>query len=293
MRVIKESKEFHLPTNAKQRLLLMCWYSLTHQKSLDSHRVRCMNSLSILVELERLISKSLHKIDQDIARSADEALSILQSDYVVMDQYARHFHRLQPILAGLRAGPSQKDVFGRSKKLGSFYLKDAISDLRKDYRSHLFARIWKALEDMTDETPDTELADLIASLLSVLIEEGRSIEELFSLLRDLFLRRTPSVNYTFQQSFNLARRILESPPAEHEVVFKLIGWGDRKRIPENVGKVRWEGFILRGIRSAVEHEQVVASAARGDNKVPLSRAGNLICLSHAGRRRPEVGGYEG
>jgi hypothetical protein len=142
MRVIKESKEFHLPTNAKQRLLLMCWYSLTHQKSLDSHRVRCMNSLSILVELERLISKSLHKIDQDIARSADEALSILQSDYVVMDQYARHFHRLQPILAGLRAGPSQKDVFGRSKKLASYRelsLHDFWRGLQtEDERAHLF-----------------------------------------------------------------------------------------------------------------------------------------------------------
>ena len=238
MRVIKVSAEFVLPDDQAHRLFISCWYSLVHQQSLDSHRVRCMNALNILEELQRLIPKALRGIELDIKRSAEEALDILESDPVVKDRFSMHLGRLRPILAKLIDQASKNSPeFKKQRDLASFYLKDAVGDLRRKYRAAIFDRLEEVLSDSYRADRATETVQLTATLMSVLIHECKSLEGLFALLRDVFLRRETSKDRDFHQSFAIARKILERDKIEYEAILKMTGWSDDTSIPDSVGGV--------------------------------------------------------
>ena len=88
MRFVQENKINRLPQEPTARFFIQLWYDMVHRNSLDSHRVRCMDAISILRELQTLISKTaLSGIGKDIKRVAEEVLYTLDPDPIILSQF--------------------------------------------------------------------------------------------------------------------------------------------------------------------------------------------------------------
>lgn len=75
--------EISIPRFQPHELLFLdCWYGLTHEKSLDSYRVRCLNARSVVRELCDEVTEG--RIDQpEFQGLCGESLAILQSDPIL------------------------------------------------------------------------------------------------------------------------------------------------------------------------------------------------------------------
>ncbi|WP_157521834.1 hypothetical protein [Mitsuaria sp. 7] len=76
-----------LGINARQHLFLGAWFNLVHEHSLDSYRVRAMNPLNILRELQRMCEPPADENDCKVV--AAEALGILDKHPVIAG-FAEH-----------------------------------------------------------------------------------------------------------------------------------------------------------------------------------------------------------
>lgn len=220
-------------SNGNQCIFVMCWYSLVHQHSLDSHRVRCMNARNILNEVQSLLSKPF--ASDDIKLSAAEALEILGNDPVFVEEFHRHYIRLQPLLQIL--AQKQKDQTERAKQMASYYLKDAIADLDRDYRGILFYKLQQTLTNSV--TKPEEIQSLTGTLVSLLIDQGETLESLFSLLQQVIMQEPATGEYNVLSALEAARRVLESEKAEYEVIFRMTDWYKQRDLPPAIGQVRF------------------------------------------------------
>ena len=75
------------PFEPHESLFLDCWHGLTHSRSLDSHRVRCLNARTILGELcDELDSGRLD--EPEFRGICEETLSLLQGDPIVPSAFS-------------------------------------------------------------------------------------------------------------------------------------------------------------------------------------------------------------
>ena len=70
----------NLTLDKHQKFFLEVWYNMTLDTSLDSHRVKCMNSSNIVKELLTVIGKTHGKMEDEISRIRKEVISILSND---------------------------------------------------------------------------------------------------------------------------------------------------------------------------------------------------------------------
>ena len=216
MRIIRDSKKIKLPKDDIKKFFIQSWFSLVHMNSLDSHRVRCMNSVNIINELVEFISTEKSKlpgIQDDILLTTSESLEILSKDLIVQKHFKNHFNRIEPILNELQPKKPIPNV-------AAFYLQDFQSDLKKDYKQFIIEAIGQ--EVYTEKDYDN-LFFYLGSLLSLLIHEGHSIEELFAIVRDIFISNKSHHKYSFDDNFNFAKGIISRQPSNYDIIFKLLG----------------------------------------------------------------------
>jgi hypothetical protein len=98
MRVLEDISKY--PADPAQRFFVQAWYSMVHRDSLDSHRVRSMDALNILREVQGLLGKRhIQSIQKDIRRAAEEASDIIHGDPLLAKQFPLHVRRVEPLLA--------------------------------------------------------------------------------------------------------------------------------------------------------------------------------------------------
>lgn len=232
MRIIKESDAVKLPVERSQRIFIELWYGMVHRNSLDSHRVRCMNSMNILRELFDLLSKTLPKIEEDVKRVAQEALKIIGDDKVINDHFTKTWMRLKPLIEALNGKDGSKN-----NALIRYFLRDFLKELGESYKKAVLFELRKAIFDTKNEE---DVFKCTGTLLSLLIDEGHSIEELFAIVQNVFISNRSAVPRTFQENFEFFCQMVEREKSEYEIIFRLEGGKKPDLIPEQIAGIRFE-----------------------------------------------------
>ena len=237
MRIFKETKSIQLPEDITHRFFIQIWYSLVHRNSLDSHRVRCMNSLNILRENQDLILKeNLGDIYEDIRRGAEESLVILSRDKIVSKYFSEHFNRIKPLLEDIAKG-TKKEESRPSVKMLSYYLKDILSELVEKYKTNILVELEKAIFESKSQL---EIYEYTGTLLSVLIDEGHSIEELFGIIQNIFINNRRGKEFSFADNFQLTKQIVDHGNYTYQSLFRLKGCKKNEFLPSELTDIQFE-----------------------------------------------------
>lgn len=275
MRILKPKKTIKLPDESVKRFFAQAWYSLIHDKSLDSHRVRCMNPLNIARELQGLIAKQgrLQKIEKDIALVYNEMFNIIMCDYVINRHFQNHQERLKSCIENQEIrNPKNKNI---KNNIFNYFLKDFIDDLNKNYKKYLIIDLEKAI---FENHAKGEVFDLTRMLLSILIDEGRSIGALFSLVENILCCDDGT---NFQDRFNKLKNILVRTEVSYELIFRLTDFSrfDNKKLSE-VGGV----FFKKELKINTDNNEIKKFTKPGLNVVFSQTKAQGLDVQAAGLR---------
>jgi hypothetical protein len=157
------------------------WNSLTHEKSLDSYRVKCMNSRIIIKELSNELHFHLTLIRNDeIKMICEEAQYILQNDLVCKKHFSNFNKTILPYLEKPLEKPKKvtQDTKDKSPKDGKdetkifqqfcFIVEDYKVALERNY----FLYLCNDLVDSIQPNNEQEIYNITSSLLSDLVDRG-------------------------------------------------------------------------------------------------------------------------
>ena len=104
---ILPNKQALQPLASQEKFFLELWHSMTHERSLDSHRVRCLNTRIVLRELDSEIRNG-RLSNEEFGELCQEALEILCNDPVMAQSFTQHWKRLEPDLRKPPQIPDEK-----------------------------------------------------------------------------------------------------------------------------------------------------------------------------------------
>ena len=213
MRVIEAGKLDAVNLLPHERCFLECWYSMTHMRSLDSYRVRCMNSRTIARELSDELHIGLID-DQDLAALCSEVKATLDADPILQ----QHFHSTTtitlpfltepPSLKEKKSDKDKKEEAARRDRLREFTF--AVEDLHVALERDYFHWLCDALPKAIKPDNEAEIFSITGSLLSDLVDRGWTLESLFLWHRH-FLREDLQGKYTFLQNLDFMLEQLNRP----------------------------------------------------------------------------------
>jgi len=167
-----------------QMLFLDCWHGLTHHYSLDSFRVKCLNSRTIVKELsDELEIGRIEK--EELEGLCRETLTVLQNDHVVSSFFGKGFALLKPLLerppllkdasdSGKDKEKEKEENRARRREM-KFATTDILSSLQRGYFEALCSTLIKALSNA--ESGNVE--SLTNSIVSDLVAQGWELSELY------------------------------------------------------------------------------------------------------------------
>lgn len=222
MRVIEAGKLDAASLAPHERCFLECWYSMTHMRSLDSYRVRCMNSRTIIRELAGELRIGLIS-DEEIRALCDEARVTLASDPVLAKHFPTTVKTIQPFLDGPPVAKEKGDKrveAERKSKLREFAF--AVEDLRVALERDYFTHLCNDLPEVIKPNNEAETLSITGSLLSDLVDRGWTLESLYQWHRH-FLRKEVTQKYTFSQNLRFVLEQLTRPAQPFVVTLRLSG----------------------------------------------------------------------
>lgn len=224
MRIIEAKKLEKAGLAPRERCFLELWYSMTHSRSLDSHRVRCMNSRTIARELSDELRIGCVD-DAELGGLCAEASAILAKDSVIASHYAFNLKVIQPFLA---QPPQMKDPPEKKKEEAAenrkrrrefrFAAEDLAVALERDY----FSRLCEALPAAVEAGNEGEILCLTGSILSDLVDRGWTLEALYRWHKH-FIVSGKAAKYTFAQNLDFMLRQLQRAPQPFSVTLRLSG----------------------------------------------------------------------
>jgi hypothetical protein len=244
MRIIKDSKTIKLPADSTQRFFIQSWFSLVHMNSLDSHRVRCMNTINIIDELMDLISPSkrgLSKIKNEISRVASEAIEIIDNDMIIQEHFGPSWNKVKPLLRNITPKQLPPEVF-------TYFLKDLQTNLKANYKRLVIASIKREVGESKEKH---HLFGHIAALLSMLIHDGHSLVELFAIVRNIFIANKSRQSYSFDDNFKFVSTIISREPSQYNIIFRLQGCSKYGHLKDILGDRISPSIELNGANNNV------------------------------------------
>jgi hypothetical protein len=204
---------------AHERFFLELWYGMTHEASLDSHRVRCLNSRTIIRELDQelQIGRARPEEFEDLCAEADE---ILGRDPLVAGAFGRHFGLLQPLL---KKPPlldeKKKDAAAEQKhREFRFIAADFAVALERDYFKQLLAAVPDTIVGGDDERTEA----VVGALLSDLVDQGWPTETLFSWVELFFKKKRPPYD-TFSANLRFMLQQLGWNKQPYRAILRFVG----------------------------------------------------------------------
>jgi len=229
MRLPTENSKVFLPADPCQKLFVQTWYSRVHSASLDTYRVRTLDSLAICDEL--LSSLGNPYISHYRTKSScDEALDLLRKDHILHQHWKEETNRALAALACVK-GSKDKDTTCPDYLSLSYHLRRLKSTASIQYKSHLI----QALEVALTETDTDAVVDLTGRLLTRLINEGYSLEGLFGIVAKVLIRTTPHAD--FHNVFETAKSKVLAEDTQYQVIVRLLG--PSIPIPPKVGLIEF------------------------------------------------------
>ncbi|MEI6077566.1 MAG: hypothetical protein WCS94_18440, partial [Verrucomicrobiota bacterium] len=209
----------HLP---HEKFFLELWHGMTHELSLDSYRVRCLNARTIIRELDQELRIGRAKPDEfyDLCAEADE---ILSRDPLVAASFARHFGLVQPLLKTPPFPDEKKKdkAPDQDQKLRElrFIIADFSATLERDYCKQLL----EILPDTIVGGDNKKTEAVVGALLSDLVDQGWPLETLFGWV-DLFFQKKKQPHHdTFAANLRFLIQQLNWAKQDYKVVLRLSG----------------------------------------------------------------------
>jgi hypothetical protein len=215
-----------------ERFFLDMWYGLTHARSLDLHRVQCMNARTIVRELhEELCIGRLD--DPEMQGLASDCIVILQTDTIVVQRFAQASDLLRPLLekppilhGAAKKLKDNKEASENEERLSQlqFLVADLLAALDASYQGALAEKLSETIANGTED----DIERITGALLSDLVDRGWSLESLFSSTRHFLMRQ----DRTFHQNLDDMIKQLQRDPGEFEITLRVNGSDKLKEIPE-------------------------------------------------------------
>jgi hypothetical protein len=230
MRVLN-LRESETKIQPHERFFVELWYGMTHKETLDSHRVRCLNSRTILRELNEELAILQYRSDHGLTADAlkglcSEALELLQQDPVIRKHFAKHFRILEPLLkthpSFEEKGKGKKEEKSEpssdeAKKAFRFRVADLNAALDRQYFEEVCTELQLAMKPGNEH----EIHLLTGSLLTDLVDRGWRLEALFRWHKHFLLPRERS--FSFAENLVFMLRQFAQPAQFFNVSLKLTG----------------------------------------------------------------------
>ena len=258
MRIFMINPEQEELFTESQIFFIQAWFSLIHRNTLDSHRVRCMNSINIIQELQRLVRQREEglNVEDDLSMVVEEALEILKSDQIIK-KFSYHTERLYPLLKKLTKKGNEKDQ--KNQQLAIYYLKDFAADLEERYLNHLF----DTLNDTISNGHEYKgIFQLTNSLLSLMVDRGHSITVLFSAVNNILCKQGSD---DFQTRFDHLRNLLTQGINEYGLIFKLTNFSKFDDSMAQLGPVNF--FLTTDDKISTTNKDIQKFLSKGLNVV--------------------------
>jgi hypothetical protein len=209
-----------------QRYFLGAWFNLVHAYSLDAFRVRVMNPVTMVREIQQALAFSEAKPEEKTG-ILDEAEGLLAADPVLLEA---PFAAVRPRLLGLFRDKTKAATKGSAEER---MLRYTLQELGPLLQAHYVACAFEALERLLVVPADPDAAAPIAvpdfsrihattaALLSTLLDRDFSLESLFRIYAEILVPRRPGAAYHFDRKLGLTRQILTGPPQLYDVTFAL------------------------------------------------------------------------
>jgi hypothetical protein len=209
------------PLAAQEVFFLELWHSMTHELSLDSHRVRCLNARMIVRELDQEL-RTGRLAQEEFVELCAEALEILDLDHVVPVALPHHYGLLKPLLTApplIQPDKRKEAKAEQAYREFRFTVADFSSALVRVYQ----ARLLEMLPDAIASTDQEHIWRLVGALLSDLVDEGWALDSLFRWV-DLFFREKKQPHHaTFAANLNFMVRQLSGNRQRFRVILRLSG----------------------------------------------------------------------
>ncbi len=227
MRLPIENSKLFLPSNRCQRLFIQAWYSRVHAASLDTYRVRSLDSLAIADEILDSLGNSNVPLYRTKS-SCEEAVQLLGKDFVLHTGWKEATERA---LSALTVALRSKDENTTCPDYLSlaYHLRRLKSSASAGYRGQVIHALEVALGDEDFAT----INDLTSRLLTRLVNEGYSLEGLFGIVANVLIRHTQTDS--FSRSFDTIKNKVLAGDAEFQVILRLIG--PSKALPDKIGNI--------------------------------------------------------
>jgi len=243
MRIINADLLKAAGLNPCQTSFVELWYEMTHLHSLDSYRVKCLNSHTILHELNEELRIGLVN-EEEIDVLCAEANEILKNDTIINTHFATQLRVIQPLLSKPPKGEKKTRNESKQWQQLRFVTHDFLVALDSKYFTYLCDAITSAIK------PDNEdrIRQLVSALLSELVGRGWPLETLFRWHRH-FLKQKAKQTYSFDQNLDFMLRQFKREPQSFHVTLHLSG---SKKL---FGITTFHGFRLTEEFSLSAHEK--------------------------------------
>jgi hypothetical protein len=204
-----------------ERLFVELWHSMTHVLSLDSYRVRCMNSRTIIRELSEELRIGLIS-DIELKALCAEIDEILSSDPIIKDSFSAGKRAITPFLSSPPIAKDTKDKVNRatSEPWRQFMLtaEDFSVALEQGYFYQLITALPLAIKPNNED----DIHAVLGSLLSDLVDRGWTIDALHR-WHTKFLPDADGKIYPFNKNLEFLLAQLSRGKQEFRVSLRLTG----------------------------------------------------------------------
>ncbi|MBI4332787.1 MAG: hypothetical protein HY673_16080 [Chloroflexi bacterium] len=215
MRVFKHDILASLELAPHELFFVELWYSMTHIGSLDSYRVKCMNSRTIIQELRHEMRLDLLN-DKEFEGLWDETKTIIDQDSVCTQYFPGFVKALSPFFADRpKKSDTKKPKFDGDMTSCRLIVTDFSVALEKSYFNNLCDSLVSAMKPNCE----AEIAKLTASLLSDLVARGWPLETLHVWHKKLLT--STKEGHSFDDNLKFMISIFKLPRQEFEVVLEL------------------------------------------------------------------------
>ncbi len=212
------------------------WYGMAHDGAMDSHRVRCMNSRTIVRELNEELGIGLLAPDE-LKGLCAETLELLERDVVIQKHFGKHLKVLGPLLKDPPAiderskGDDKKKIHVAAeakKKTFRFGVADLNAALGRQYFEELSTELQLAMQPGNEE----QIQLITGSLLTDLVDRGWTLEALYRWHRHFVIPKPRK--FTFAENLVFMLRQFADPSQPFSVTMKLTG-SDRLHLLGKLG----------------------------------------------------------
>jgi hypothetical protein len=279
-----------LSVSRDQRFFLSCWFNLVHAFSLDSFRVRTMNSDNSLRELKRIFK--LGK-PEEIKLVRDEVVEIISND-ILLEQELFRFSRDQ-LLEALREKDLEKNE--QHKSMALYFVNELSSIISKMYTDqalkYLHLMLVENLEASMSEVERFKRIEGVTNyLLSTLLDRDASLESLFSLYAQILVPRRQNGKYVFEKSFGLLRNLLLETPKIYRIILAIENVSKQVDFPPQIGDIKFlseppcsqdkeqkaSTYLTPAPRKLFSIQDVEARDARGAGAIAFDNLNDILNL---------------